>query len=218
MTTNVEQPNETCAAVDIVDQVGLGQRTAVSFFEAALERARLVAHLNVCLSTDQDGALEQARKIDGLVASGFPLPPLAGLPIVAKDNINSASLPTTAGTPALRNFQPAHNARVLQSILDAGANLIAKTHLHELSFGATCTNYPPFAGPVRNPYDPASIPGGSSGARPSLSPPLSHPSDLELTAADRFVSPRRCLVWLDIDRRSVTGMRKGDIRPMEFSR
>ena len=95
--------------------------------------------------------------------AGLTLPRLAGLPIVVKDNINTAALPTTGGTAALRGVQPKANAPSLQQLLDAGAIVIGKSNLHELAFGITSTNLTPFAGAVKNPYDRTRIPGGSSG-------------------------------------------------------
>ena len=80
-----------------------------------------------------------------------------------KDNINTADLPTSAGTPALRNARPSRNAPSLQKLLDAGAIVIGKANMHELAFGITSTNLSSFAGPVKNPYDKSRIPGGSSG-------------------------------------------------------
>ena len=89
--------------------------------------------------------------------------PLAGLPIVIKDNINTATMPTSGGTPALQNVQPSHNAPSLDKLFKAGAIIIGKTNMHELAFGITSTNLSSFAGPVKNPYDKTRIPGGSSG-------------------------------------------------------
>jgi indoleacetamide hydrolase len=88
---------------------------------------------------------------------------LAGLPLVVKDNINTKDLPTTAGTPALHDFRPIADAAVLQPLLDEGAIILGKANMHELAFGITTTNFSPFAGTATNPYDPARIPGGSSG-------------------------------------------------------
>jgi mandelamide amidase len=82
---------------------------------------------------------------------------------VVKDNINTKDMPTSGGTPALQNARPTANAPSLQKLLDAGAIVIGKTNMHELAFGITSTNMSTFAGPVRNPYEPTRIPGGSSG-------------------------------------------------------
>ena len=82
---------------------------------------------------------------------------------MVKDNINTADMPTSAGTAALHNARPKNNAPSLQKLLDAGAIVIGKTNMHELAFGITSTNPSSFAGPVKNPYDMTRIPGGSSG-------------------------------------------------------
>jgi Asp-tRNA(Asn)/Glu-tRNA(Gln) amidotransferase A subunit family amidase len=151
------------SAAQAVRAIRTGELPARSYVVALLNRARYVAHLNALIEVDERGALERAAVIDDIIRSGKTPPPLAGLPIVVKDNINSASLPATGGTLALKNFRPEKNAPALQALLDAGAIPIAKANLHELGFGITSTNLAPFAGPVRNPYDPKLIAGGSSG-------------------------------------------------------
>ena len=78
-----------------------------------------------------------------------------------KDNINTAGLITTAGTPALSDNLPNHNAVIVDRLLNAGALVFGKTNMHELAAGITSNN--PFRGPVSNPYDLTKIPGGSSG-------------------------------------------------------
>ena len=150
--------NETTAA-EIVAAIRNKKVTAVSVVEAALDRAERLKHLNAFILLNRDGALAAAREVDEGKRTGA----LAGLPIVVKDNINTADLPTSGGTPALQHARPARNAPSLRKLLDAGAVVIGKTNLHELAFGITSTNLAPFAGPVRNPYDTTRIPGGSSG-------------------------------------------------------
>jgi mandelamide amidase len=83
------------------------------------------------------------------------------LPIAVKDNIDTAGVATTAGTPALRNNRPRGDAPIVQSLYGAGAILFGKTNMHELAFGYT-TNNAAF-GATHNPYDVTRIPGGSSG-------------------------------------------------------
>jgi mandelamide amidase len=83
------------------------------------------------------------------------------LPIPIKDSVNTRDYPTTSGTPALRGFRPKGDAPVVRTLREAGAIVLGKTNLAELSLGWTSANAA--FGPVRNPYDPARIPGGSSG-------------------------------------------------------
>ncbi|MFL6661550.1 MAG: indoleacetamide hydrolase [Rhizobacter sp.] len=151
------------SAAQTVAAIREGRASAEAVVRSALARAAQIRPLNAFIALNEAGAMEAARRIDADRAAGRPLPPLAGLAIVVKDNINLRGLPTTGGTPALRDARPATTAPSLQKLLDAGAIVVAKTNMHELAFGITSTNLAPFAGPVRNPYDPTRIPGGSSG-------------------------------------------------------
>jgi Asp-tRNA(Asn)/Glu-tRNA(Gln) amidotransferase A subunit family amidase len=150
-------------AAETVTAIRAGTLSAESCVQALLDRAERLKDLNAFITLDGAGALAAARAVDSARAAGQALPPLAGLPIVVKDNIDTAALPTTGGTPALRGHRPPRNAPSLQKLLDAGAIVLGKTNLHELAFGITSTNLSPFAGPVRNPYDRTRIAGGSSG-------------------------------------------------------
>jgi mandelamide amidase len=146
-------------AAEIIAAIRAKTATAVNVVEAALARAEQVKDLNALILLNTDAALAAARKVDAGETSGA----LAGLPIVVKDNINTCDLPTTAGTPALRQARPTRNAPSLQKLLDQGAIVIGKANMHELAFGITSTNLASFAGVVKNPYDRSRIPGGSSG-------------------------------------------------------
>lgn len=86
--------------------------------------------------------------------------PLSGVGFAVKDNIDVAGLPTTAGSPLLNSVARA-DAGVVNSLRDSGAVVLGKTNMHELAFGITSNN--PTYGPVRNPFDPQRIAGGSSG-------------------------------------------------------
>jgi indoleacetamide hydrolase len=146
-------------AAELVASIRDKKITAVSAVRAALERAAQLKDLNAFIVLNRDGALAAAAKVDAGETKGA----LAGLPIIVKDNINTADLPTSGGTPALQNARPSRNAPSLQKLLDAGAIVIGKANMHELAFGITSTNLSSFAGPVKNPYDKTRIPGGSSG-------------------------------------------------------
>src|SRR3954469_17199173 len=143
------------SAAEIIAAIRTKKITAAAVTKAAIERAEQLKDLNAFIFLNKDGALAAAAEIDE-GRSG----PLAGLPIVIKDNINTADMPTSGGTPALHDAQPGSNAPSFQALFRAGAVIIGKTNLHELAFGITSTNLSPFAGAVKNPYDKTRIPGG----------------------------------------------------------
>ena len=148
------------SAAEIVAAIKDKKITAADVAKAAFARAEQVKDLNALIFVNKDPALAAAAEIDD--GGRGPLA-LAGLPIVIKDNINTADMPTSAGTPALQKAQPRSNAPSVQKLFKAGVVVIGKANMHELAFGITSTNLSSFAGPVKNPYDKTRIPGGSSG-------------------------------------------------------
>lgn len=148
-------------AVAAVNAMRRGEIKAEDYARALLHRAQQLESLNAFRTLDAGLVLEAARGADRSRASGAALGALHGLPIPVKDSVNSKALPTSSGTPGLRNFRPKDDATVLRLLLAQGAVLMGKTNLHELSFGWTSNNGS--FGPVHNPYDPTRVPGGSSG-------------------------------------------------------
>lgn len=138
-----------------------GDITAENYARALLDRAAVLGSLNAFRVLTPDTVLEAARAADKARAAGGKLGLLHGLPIPVKDSVNTAAYPTSNGTAALRNFRPKANASVLTPLLAAGAVVMGKTNLHELSAGWTSDNET--FGAVHNPYDATRIPGGSSG-------------------------------------------------------
>jgi mandelamide amidase len=105
--------------------------------------------------------LEAARAADRRRAAGGRLGPLHGLPLPVKDSVNTRDYPSTSGTAALREYRPKEDAPVVRTLREAGAIVLGKTNLSEMSLGWSSTNET--FGAVRNPYDTARIPGGSTG-------------------------------------------------------
>ena len=136
-------------------QIGEGRISAREYAEALLTECERGAGLNAFIHLDPERVLDAAARA---VESGGRL---AGLPVPVKDNFDTTDMPTTGGTPGLRDHRPARNAPVLQRLIDEGACVMGKLNMHELAFGITSNNGA--FGPARNPYDPGRIPGGSSG-------------------------------------------------------
>ena len=149
------------SAVDAVDAMRTGALTSEHYAETLLERCAQLKALNAFITLEPSLVLEQAREADRRRASGAPLGPLHGLPIPVKDSLNTAQYPTSGGTPALKGFRPPADAPLVATLRSAGAIVLGKTNLHELSYGWTSNNLA--FGAVHNPYDPSRIPGGSSG-------------------------------------------------------
>jgi indoleacetamide hydrolase len=149
------------SAVDAVRAMVTGALTAERYAAALLERCAQLKALNAFITLDPARVLEQARGADRKRARGAKLGPLHGLPIPVKDSLNTAQYATTGGTPALKDFRPPADAPLVATLRAAGAIVLGKTNMHELSFGWTSNNLA--FGAVHNPYDPTRIPGGSSG-------------------------------------------------------
>jgi len=106
-------------------------------------------------------ALDEAEALDRERASGRVRGPLHGIPIVVKDNYDTADMPTTAGSVALKGSLPERDGFQVRKLRAAGAVIVGKTNLHEFARGITTISS--LGGQTRNPYDPLRNPGGSSG-------------------------------------------------------
>ena len=139
-----------------------GQLSPVEIVRYTLRRiARIDPVLNSYLCVTADRALEQARQAESEIRAGRRKSPLHGVPYAAKDLLDTRGIRTTVGSPILADNVPADDAAVIEKLSAAGAILLGKTGLHEWAYGITSSN--PHFGPVRNPWNPERIPGGSSG-------------------------------------------------------
>ena len=159
----VDDTGELCdlSAAAAVAHMSQGSLTTERYAQALLARCQSARALNAFITLDPARVLEDARSRDRERLAGVKPGPLFGLPIPVKDSVNTRDYPTTGGTPALRHFRPTEDAPVVAALREAGALVLGKTNLHELSFGWTSNNLA--FGAVHNPYDLARVPGGSSG-------------------------------------------------------
>ena len=117
--------------------------------------------LNSYLTVTAEPALSQAAEAELEIRAGRKRGPLHGIPYAAKDLVDTSGIRTTVGSRLRAHHVPSSNAAVIEKLDAAGAILIGKTGLHEWAYGITSSN--PHFGPVRNPWNPERIPGGSSG-------------------------------------------------------
>lgn len=151
------------SAAAIAERVRSRQASAVEVATAALDAiARTEPKVHAYLEVFSQRALADAKAIDDRIARGEGSTlPLAGVPVALKDNICLAWGKTTCGSRMLENYHSPFTATAAQALIDAGAVVIGKTNLDEFGMGSTTENSA--FGPTFNPWDPARIPGGSSG-------------------------------------------------------
>lgn len=130
--------------------------------DACLARMNAHAHdVNAMITVDGVAARAAARAADDAAHAQRWLGLLHGVPMVVKDNIDTAGLRTTCGSRFFEHHVPNHDAPVVRRLRAAGAVILGKSTLHEFAFGIRSNN--PVAGQCRNPWDLERIPGGSSG-------------------------------------------------------
>jgi len=125
--------------------------------------ARIAAHnpsLNAFVTVDADQTLAEARAADALRAAG-QAGPLTGVPIAHKDIFCAEGWRTTCGSKMLANFVAPYDAHVISQFKAAGMPSLGKLNMDEFAMGSS--NETSFFGPVKNPWDTAAVPGGSSG-------------------------------------------------------
>jgi len=116
--------------------------------------------INAIINLNAD-AMNVAKALDEERATQGPRSLLHGIPIILKDNYNTKDMPTTAGSVIFKDSIPPNDAFLTSLLRKAGAIILAKANLHELSFGISTVSS--LGGQTLNPYDLERNPGGSSG-------------------------------------------------------
>ncbi len=145
--------------------VGSGRLQAATVIGESLARARAVdegpSGLNCLLTTADPGAHDEATAFDDRGPGDGVVRPLAGVPIVIKDNIATLTLPTSCGSRILQGYVSPYEATAVRLLREAGAVVVGKANMDEFAMGSSTENSA--YGPTRNPIDPGRVPGGSSG-------------------------------------------------------
>ena len=145
-------------ALQLGRAIRAGEASAEEAAQAALDAiaARQPEH-NAYITVLADQALERARALAGRL----PGSPLAGVPAGVKDNICTLGVKTSCASKILGDFAPPYDATVMEKFHAAGGIMLGKLNMDEFAMGSTTETS--FYGPVRNPWDPDRVPGGSSG-------------------------------------------------------
>ena len=161
---NEFSPEEATVAT-VHAALAAGRLTCVRLVESYLERIAAFDDKGPSLNaiiTINSRALETAAEMDGrLRGSRGTLRPLDCIPVILKDNFDTADMPTTGGSLALAKSVPLQDAFVVKKLRDAGAVILAKANMTELALGGSSVSS--IGGQTRNPYDLTRTPGGSSG-------------------------------------------------------
>jgi len=142
-----------------------GDLTAEALTRAALDRIdALDGELHAVIAVDPT-ALEQAQRLDRELAETGPRGTLHGIPVLIKDNIETADQPTTAGSLALADNATGRDAPLVARLRAAGAVILGKTNLSEwanIRSDHSSSGWSAVGGQTRNPHDPSRSPCGSS--------------------------------------------------------
>ena len=149
-------------ALDYVRAVRSGQINVEEFVARSIDRIKDIdGKLHAFLSTNEQGAIDQARTIDKKIQSGQRVGACYGMPISIKDNICIKGTKTTCASRMLEDFVAPYDATVISRLRQQDAIFIGKTNLDEFAMGIT-TEFSAF-GPSKNPWNTDYVPGGSSG-------------------------------------------------------
>ncbi len=143
-----------------------GELTSRQLVEAYLARIDAYDKQGPALNaivTLNPAALERADELDAALASEGLVGPLHGIPMIVKDNYDTADMQTSAGSAALAGSLPPDDAFQVQRIRQAGAIVLAKSHMAEWAFSPYQTVGSIIPGYTRNPYALNRVPAGSSG-------------------------------------------------------
>jgi amidase len=151
---------DSATTADLSAAMAAGTLTSERLIAMSLARVARYDPVIRAIMTLNPRALETARALDAERRVTGPRSILHGIPVVLKDNIDTADLPTTGGSWVLAGSLPPRDAFIVRRLRAAGAIVLAKVNLSEFAAGDPISS---MMGQTHNPYNPAYIAGGSSG-------------------------------------------------------
>src|SRR6478735_3739881 len=148
------------SAREIATDVSAGRTSAVETAKAALARIEAAKALNAVVTTAPARTLADAAAVDDRLRAGETMP-LAGVPVVVKDNIWVGGWRVTQGSRLFEDFIAPQDAIAIEQLRKAGAVVVGIGATSE--FACKGVTISPLYGPTRHPLDPKLTPGGSSG-------------------------------------------------------
>jgi aspartyl-tRNA(Asn)/glutamyl-tRNA(Gln) amidotransferase subunit A len=146
---------------ELAEHLATRQLSSVELARHFLARIeRLNPALNALITLTADEALAAAAAADARLAAG-ERGPLLGIPLIHKDIFCTDGVRTSCGSRMLDNFIAPYDATVVARLKAAGAVMLGKSNMDEFAMGSS--NETSYYGPVKNPWDTAKVPGGSSG-------------------------------------------------------
>jgi aspartyl-tRNA(Asn)/glutamyl-tRNA(Gln) amidotransferase subunit A len=147
--------------VELSADLQKGSCSSVELTRACLDRiSKYDGELNSFVTVVEQQALAAAQAADARIKAGTA-GPLTGIPFAHKDIFCTLGVKTSCGSKMLDNFIAPYDATVTRKLLEAGAVMVGKTNMDEFAMGSS--NETSFYGAVKNPWDAATVPGGSSG-------------------------------------------------------
>ena len=149
-------------AHELHDLIRRKEVRAVEVVASVFDRIRAVeSRINSYITLTEEQAVHTAKQVDMMVEKGELLPKLAGIPVALKDNLSTRGIPTSCGSKMLTDYIPPYDAKVVELLAAGKMPLVGKTNLDEFAMGSSTENSAFHI--TRNPWDPDSVPGGSSG-------------------------------------------------------
>ncbi|MGY2893780.1 Asp-tRNA(Asn)/Glu-tRNA(Gln) amidotransferase subunit GatA [Deinococcus sp. UYEF24] len=163
-TPDVSSQSSQPTATQLAAQIARGELSPQQALRSALDRAEAARALNALISLNPH-AEHQAAQVAERLAAGEALP-LAGVPVVIKDNLNLTGTFTTCGSRMLEGYLSPYTATAVERLIAAGAVILGKANMDEFAMGSSSETSA--FGPTLNPWDHGRVPGGTSGGSAAL--------------------------------------------------